>query len=203
MKYAIFIIIFIILLNVGFSYKYFSSMFYGDSFDGITSEISELFSDKKYEHSAMEFFEIVDLLKKQPGIENSYVMSNLVNYAYYSGSKFLYTDFRSGSAENLSQSSDPINDFIERKSWSEYDIHISDIHSYPRDKHGLLKPIPDYVIYQYKPHNDNIPYFKNHQNWFDISILIHPDNEGIPSNFELLYKSDKTLTVVYKIYHEN
>ena len=49
MKYAVFIIIFIILLNVGFSYKYFSSMFYGDSFDGITSEISELFSDKKYE----------------------------------------------------------------------------------------------------------------------------------------------------------
>ena len=86
MKYAVFIIIFIILLNVGFSYKYFSSMFYGDSFDGITSEISELFSDKKYEYAGMEFLEIVDLLKKQPGIENSYIMSDLVNYAYYSGS---------------------------------------------------------------------------------------------------------------------
>ena len=39
-------------------------MFYGDSFDGITSEISELFSDKKYEHTSMEFFEIVDFLIK-------------------------------------------------------------------------------------------------------------------------------------------
>ena len=185
------------MLNVGFSYKYFSSMFYGDSFDGITSEISELFSDKKYEHSSMEFLEIVDLLKKQPGIENSYVMSDLVNYAYYSGSKFLYTDFRSG------QSSDSINDFIHRKNWSDFDLHISNIHSYPRDKHGLLEPIPDYVIYHNIPYDDNNPHYQKPSTYFDISILGHPDNEEIPSNFELLYKSDKTLTVVYKIYHEN
>ena len=195
MKYVIFIIIFIILLNVGFSYKYFSSMFYGDSFDGITSEISELFSDKKYEHASMEFLEIVDLLKKQPGIENSYVMSDLVNYAYYSGSKFLYTDFRSG------QSSDSINDFIHRKNWSDFDLHISNIHSYPRDKHGLLEPIPDYVIYHNIPYDDNNPHYQKPSTYFDISILGHPDNEEIPSNFELLYKSNKTSTVIYKIHN--
>ena len=195
MKYAIFIIIFIILLNVGFSYKYFSSMFYGDSFDGITSEISELFSDKKYEYAGMEFFEIVDLLKKQPGIENSYVMSDLVNYAYYSGSKFLYTDFRSG------QSSDSINDFIHRKNWSGSDLYISNIHSYPRDKHGLLEPIPDYVIYHNIPYDDNNPHYQKPSTYFDISILGHPDNEEIPSNFELLYKSNKTSTVIYKIHN--
>ena len=108
MKYVIVIIIFIILLNVGFSYKYLSSVFFGDSFDGITSEISKLFSGKKYEHTTAEFFEIVDLLKRQPGIENSYIMSDLVSYAYYSGSKFVYTDFYAG------ESSDSLIDFIER-----------------------------------------------------------------------------------------
>ena len=194
MKYAIFIIIFIILLNVGFSYKYFSSMFYGDSFDGITSEISELFSDKKYEHSSMEFLEIVDLLKKQPGIENSYVMSISVQYAYHSGSKFLYTDFHAGKP------SDSIIDFIERKNWSEYELYISNIHSYPRDKHDLLKPAPDYVVYRGVPYDDNNPHYQKPPTHADVSILSNPDNEELPSNFELLYKSDKTHVVVYKIH---
>ena len=183
------------MLNVGFSYKYFSSVFYGDSFDGIPSEISKLFSSKKYEPTTMEFIEIVDLLKKQPGIENSYVMSISVQYAYHSGSKFLYTDFRSG------QSSDSINDFIHRKNWSDYDLHISNIHSYHRDKHGLLEPIPDYVIYSDIPYDDNNPHYQKPSTYFDISILGHPDNEEIPSNFELLYKSNKTSTVIYKIHN--
>ena len=189
------------MLNVGFSYKYFSSMFYDDSFDGITSEISELFSDKKYEHASMEFLEIVDLLKKQPGIENSYVMSDLVNYAYYSGSKFLYTDFRAG------EPSDSLNDFIERKNWSEYELYVSNVLSYPRDKHDLLKPVADYVIYRDIPYDDNSPdyyaseYYQKPSNHADVSILGNPDNEELPSNFELLYKSDKTQTVVYKIHN--
>ena len=176
-------------------------MFYGDSFDGITSEISELFSDKKYEHSTMEFFEIVDLLKRQPGIENSYIMSDLVSYAYYSGSKFVYTDFHAG------ESSDSLIDFIERKNWSEYDLHISNIHSYPRDKHDLLKPVADYVIYRNITYDDNSPdyyaseYYQKLSNHADVSILSNPDNEELPSNFELLYKSDKTQTVVYKIHN--
>ena len=189
------------MLNVGFSYKYFSSMFYDDSFDGITSEISKLFSSKKYEPTTMEFIEIADLLKKQPGIENEYVMSDVVTYAYYSGSKFLYTDFHAG------EPSDSINDFIERKNWSEYELYISNIHSYPRDKHDLLKPVADYVIYRDIPYDDNSPdyyaseYYQKPSNHADVSILGNPDNEELPSNFELLYKSDKTQTVVYKIHN--
>ena len=201
MKYVIFIIIFIILLNVGFSYKYFSSVFYGDSFDGIPSEISKLFSSKKYEPTTMEFIEIVDLLKKQPGIENSYVMSISVQYAYHSGSKFLYTDFRAG------EPSDSLNDFIKRENWSEYELYVSNVLSYPRDKHGLLKPVADYVIYSDIPYDDNSPdyyaseYYQKLSNHADVSILSNPDNEELPSNFELLYKSDKTQTVVYKIHN--
>ena len=197
MKYVIVIIIFIILLNVGFSYKYLSSVFFGDSFDGITSEISKLLSGKKYEHTTAEFFEIVDLLKRQPGIENSYIMSDLVSYAYYSGSKFVYTDFYAG------ESSDSLIDFIERKNWSEYDLHISNIHSYPRDKYDLLKPVPDYIVINFLniTYDDNNPHYQKPPNYADVSILSNPDNEELPSNFELLYKSDKTQIVVYKIHN--
>jgi hypothetical protein len=170
-------------------------VFYGDSFDGIPSEISKLFSSKKYEPTTMEFIEIVDLLKKQPGIENSYVMSISVQYAYHSGSKFLYTDFRAG------EPSDSLNDFIERENWSEYELYVSNVLSYPRDKHGLLKPVADYVIYSDIPYDDNNPHYQKPSTYFDISILGHPDNEEIPSNFELLYKSNKTSTVIYKIHN--
>lgn len=198
MKYVVFLLIFIVLLSVGFSYKYFSSMFYGNSFDGINSEITKLFTDKKYEHTNTEVFEVVDILKKQPGIENSYVMSDLVNYAYYSGSKFLFTDFRSG------QSSDSLNDFIQRKNWSDFDLYISNIHSYPRDKQDLFKPIPDYLVVNTLliPYDDNNPHYQKPLNYFDVSILNDPNNEKIPSNFELLYKSDEKQVFVYKI-HKN
>ncbi len=196
MKYVVFIIVLIILLNIGFSYKYFSSVFYGDSFDGVTSEISKLFSDKKYEWG-VEDKEIGDLLKKQPGIENEYVMSDMVTYAYYSGSKFVYTDFYAG------ESSDSLIDFIERKNWSEYDLHISNIHSYPRDKYDLLKPVPDYIVINFLniTYDDNNPHYQKPPNYADVSILSNPDNEELPSNFELLYKSDKTQIVVYKIHN--
>ena len=194
MKYVVFIIALIILLNLGFSYKYFSSVFYGDSFDGVASEITKLFSEKKYEWG-LEDKEIGDLLKKQPGIENKYVMSDLNTYAYHSGSKFLYTDFHAGKP------SDSINDFIERKNWSEYELYISNIHSYPRDKHDLLKPVPDYVVYRGVPYDDNNPHYQKPPNYADVSILSNPDNEELPSNFELLYKSDKTHVVVYKIHN--
>ncbi len=170
-------------------------MLYDDSFDGITSEIFKLFSSKNYERTTvMEFIEIVDLLKKQSGIENSYVMSTHVQYAYHSGSKFLYTDFRAG------EPSDSLNEFIERKNWSEYDLYISNIHSYPRDKHDLLKPVPDYVIYSNIPYDDNTPWYQKPSNHADVSILGNSDNEELPSNFEILYKSDQTQIVVYKIH---
>ena len=94
-----------------------------------------------------------------------------------------------------------INDFIERKNWSEYELYISNIHSYPRDKYDLLKPVPDYVVYRGVPYDDNNPHYQKPPNHADVSILSNPDNEELPSNFELLYKSDKTQIVVYKIHN--
>jgi len=39
------------------------------------------------------------------------------------------------------------------------------------------------------------------QNNEKLKILLNPDNPNIPSNFNLLYKSNQTNTVVYKIIH--
>jgi len=177
---------------MGFSYKFFMSTFYEDPYDGIISEISKLITDKKYEaNSRTELFHITDLLKNQPDIENSYVMGQFVNYAYYSGSKFIYTDFHSG------ESNDSLNDFVKRKNWSEYDLYISNIHSYPRDKHDLLNPVADYVVYHVVPDDTSPIFYHKTSVHTDVSILATPDNDKLPSNFELLYKSDRTF--VYKI----
>ena len=40
---------------------------------------------------------------------------------------------------------------------------------------------------------------KENNQTLDLLKLIEPSNQKIPENFELLYKSDKTETVVYKI----
>ena len=51
------------------------------------------------------------------------------------------------------------------------------------------------------PYEDNNPHYQKPPNHADVSILSNPDNEELPSNFELLYKSDKTHVVVYKIHN--
>ncbi|MEK6947095.1 MAG: hypothetical protein AABX32_05815 [Nanoarchaeota archaeon] len=184
----------IILLNIGFSYKLFTSTLYGDSFESIESEFSKILQPK-FENSVNEYQFIGNLLKNQSNIENSYIMAELVNYAYYSGGKFLYTDFREGIP------SDSIHDFIKRKNWSEYDRYISNIHSYPRDKNDLFNPIPDYVIYRKIPYDNNTTWFQKPTFYADVSILEHPDS--LPPYFELLYHSNNTNTFVYKIHHGN
>ena len=63
------------------------------------------------------------------------------------------------------------------------------------------KPVPDYVVYRGVPYDDNNPHYQKPPNHADVSILSNPDNEELPSNFELLYKSDKTQIVVYKIHN--
>ena len=133
MKYKIILIVLllIIITNIGYSYKLFSATFYGDLYEGILPEISKLVKPQKLENSSLEFEEIGNLLKNKPGIENSYLMSQWINFAFYANSKFIYTDFRAG------EPSDSLNDFVQRKNWSDYDLYVSNIHSYPRDKFDL------------------------------------------------------------------
>jgi hypothetical protein len=190
------LLIFIIITNIGYSYKLFSATFYGDLYEGILPEISKLVTPQKLENSSLEFKEIGDLLKKMPGIENSYVMAQLINYAFYANSKFIYTDFRAG------EPSDSLNDFVQRKNWSDYDLYISNIHSYPRDKFDLQHPSPDYIIYRKIPYDNNTPWYQKPPYFANVTILTEPNNEEFPTNFELLFHSNKTNTFVYKIHYD-
>ena len=198
MKYKILIIVLILIIiaNLGYSYKLFSGTFYGDMYEGIIPEISKLVKPQKLENSSLEFEEIGNLLKNKPGIENSYLMSQWINFAFYANSKFIYTDFRAG------EPSDSLNDFVQRKNWSDYDLYVSNIHSYPRDKFDLKHPSPDYIIYREDPHDDNTLWYEKPTYFADITILSQPNNEKFPSNFELLYHSNKTNTFVYQIHYD-
>jgi hypothetical protein len=189
-------LILIIVLNVGYSYKLFIATIYGDLYEGISSEISKLINPQKLRNPSLEFQEIGELLQTQPDIENSYIMTSHVGYAYHSNSKFLYTDFRAG------EPSDSLIDFVERKNWSDYDLYVSNIISYPRDKHNLLNPIPDYLIYQPVSNNIESQWYQKSIPYADVSILADPYNEEFPSNFELLYLSKSGNTFVYRIHYD-
>jgi hypothetical protein len=198
LKYKIIVIllIFIIITNVGYSYKLFSASIYGDLYEGVLPEILKLITPQKLENSSLEFKEIGDLLKKRPGIENSYVMAQLVNYAFYANSKFIYTDFRAG------EPSDSLNDFVQRKNWSDYDLYISNIHSYPRDKFDLNHPSANYIIYREIPYDDNTLWYQKPTYFANMTMLTEPSNGEMPTNFELLYHSNKTNTFVYQIHYD-
>ena len=71
--------------------------------------------------------------------------------------------------------------------------------SHPSDRYDKIHPIVDYIVYS-KYDLNNIPENrKENSQILDLLKLIEPSNQKIPENFEILYKSDKTETVVYKI----
>ena len=70
-----------------------------------------------------------------------------------------------------------------------YDIHYSNLHSWPLDRHDKYNNLPDYLIY---------PPSENYHDY--LKKLENPNNSEIPSNFELIYKGSRG-TMVYKISH--
>nr|AIF16763.1 hypothetical protein [uncultured marine thaumarchaeote KM3_74_H09] len=199
----------VLLTNIGFSYKLFEYNLYDPLPDseglmsgagahkGVVGELYSLFQETEPKPQAgKDLKEVGDILSKQPGIENSYVMTRALSYAYYADSKHIYTDFMAG------MKNDTINQFVTRENWSPYDIYYSNISSYPVDKNNLYKSTADYLIYQPPPaHFGNTTWYVKPVTYPDLQILLDPENPDIPSNFELLYKSDATQTVVYKIHH--
>ena len=131
---------------------------------------------------------IGELLAKQPGIEDSFVMSSTATIPYYANSKFLHTSFIEGN-EN-----DSIEKFITRENWSSHHLESSDLLSNPSDRYHLQSPVPDYIVYNPTGLAQNS---KVEKALYDI--LSDPKNPNIPSNFELIYKSSEF--VVYKIHH--
>jgi hypothetical protein len=64
--------------------------------------------------------------------------------------------------------------------------------SYPSDRNDIFHPIPDYLLFF------PIPTLEHPTN---LKILEDPTNPLIPSNFELIFQSNKTGMVIYKINH--
>ena len=176
------------LVNVGFSYKLIQMIEYDDkTYDGIFEEIKKMFDEKKSVRLVDNLsLEIKEVLGKQPDIQNSYVMATGLFPVYYANSKVVYAGFDEGD-ENES-----LESYITRKNWSELDYYLSNVNSFPSDRNDIFHPIPDYLLFIPLPELEIPP---------NLKILEDPTNPLIPSNFELIFQSEKTGMVIYKINH--
>jgi len=195
-KLFIIIIALVLLINLGHSYKTLENYLFEGTFSNIWNEVIESFQNNDpHTQQGIETKKIAEILATQPGIKNSYVMSLNDIYLYYVDTKIILATFQEGI------SGDPIEKFLTRENWSDFDKYMSNVNSYPADRYGKNNPIPDYLIY------GNIPisswkYDINATQYEDLKILLDPNNPKIPSNLEVLYKSNKGDIVVYKINHE-
>lgn len=199
-KIIIVTLILLFLVNVGFSSEVLKFYIYEDEYDGITNQLIKTFSGVPLQERGIDIKEMGDFLLRQPNIENSYVMSHWWSMAYYADSKFIYTDFKEGVE------ADDLNRYVTRENWNSYDRWFSNILSHPADRYDLLNPKPDYIVYE----PNTTEYLESKQlkggNTFnslgqykDLEILADIGNPSIPSNFELIYTSNNTGAVIYKI----
>ena len=193
-KIIVITLILVLLINIGFSYELFKFYIYDIKFNGFRNELVEIFKNTPLQERGVEIKEIGDFLSKQNNIENSYIMGDQRGFSYYTDSKFVFTAFKEGVK------GDNLNKFITRENWNSYDIWWSNVNSNPADRYNTYKPIPDYLIYESdKPNRASSR--EDLGQYEDLQVLFNPNNPSIPDNFELIYKSNKTGTVVYKINH--
>ena len=185
------------MLNSGTTYKIIDASFYGNQLSTLENEFANIFQSRSIsDQYAYDVILISEILKAQSNIEESYVMANVPNYSFYSNSNFIYAEFSEGNSD------DTTLDYISKKNWGDFQILTSNIHSFPPDRLDRYDTFPNYLIYE--------PYFQdpNLQHNLHINvdatkqleILLHPNDPRIPANFELLFQSDKTDTVLYKIH---
>ena len=137
---------------------------------------------------------IGDILAKQVGIEDSLVMSSNHTITYYANSNHLYATFNEGVKN------DPLEKYFTRENWSLKDLDESNLFSNPSNIDKMKNTMPDYVVYYPFPKmNPDDPNIYEKTQAADLWILNDPKNPNIPSNFELIYKSDKSQFIVYKI----
>lgn len=186
-KISIVLLVFVFVLNFGHSYKSIENYLYHETSSNVIDEIFNLFKQNEPKQPAgTELKKIGDILSSQLGIEDSYVMTGQVIFTHYANSKTLATSLEEGS------DNDTIENYITRKNWSDYDLFFSNIMSHPSNMMNTYNPRPDYLIYT--PNEDHHDYLK---------VLENPKNPTIPSNFEVIYRSNKTGTIVYKISHND
>ena len=121
-------------------------------------------------------------------------MANVPNYSFYSNSNFIYAEFSEGNSD------DTISDYISKKNWSDFEILTSNIHSFPPDRLNRHDTFPNYLIYEPYFQDPNLTLYDNVAATKQLEILLHPNDPRIPTNFEFLFQSDKTNTVLYKIH---
>ena len=193
------IILIVLLVNLAHSYKSVDNYLYEQEqpYSGIINEITNtLQRNEPLVEKGIEMKQVSKILANQPGIENSYLMASNNSWLYYVDTNLIITGFQEGIKN------DPIEKFVTRENWSDWDIWYNNLNNHPADRYNKNKPVPDYLIY-------NIPakapwkYDLDQTQYEDLKILLDPSNPKIPSNFELLYKSDKTDLVLYKINHND
>jgi hypothetical protein len=186
------VIILVIVINLGVSFRtidfwVFEQEYKYEGYANVFDEFLSMLDRNEMVEPAYEQKLIGEFLAKQPGIEDSIVMTNTATIPYYANSKYLHASFIEGN-EN-----DPIEKFITRENWSLHHLDSSNLMSNPSDRYHLQSPIPDYIVYTPAWNPSVKP-----------NILSDPKNPNIPSNFELIYKSSESehvVYVVYKIHH--
>ena len=93
-------------------------------------------------------------------------------------------------------------DYISKKNWGDFEILTSNIHSFPPDRLNRYDTFPNYLIYEPYFSDPNLTVYDRGSATKQLEILLNPNDPRIPANFELLFQSDKTDTVLYKI-HES
>ena len=182
------LIIIILLVNIGFSYKLFRMIEYNDkTYEGIPEEIKKIFIEKKSVRLVDNLsLEMKEVLGKQPNIQSSYVMATGLSPVYYADSKLIFAEFTEGN-ENES-----LESYITRNNWSGFEYYLSNLNSFPTDRNDIFHPKPDYLLFIPLPELEIPP---------NLKILEDPTSPLIPSNFELIFQSEKTGMVIYKINH--
>jgi len=198
MKLKMTFIMLVVLINVGFAFTLVLSTYYQSANDNSSkfSTVTGFFSGE-IRNSETEFAEIIELLKQDKEIETKTIMGTSPAYSYNTNSSFIFTLFEEG------EETDTVEDFITRKNWSEFELWYSGIISMPPHQENFHQ-IPDYLIFTYLDTviNEDATWYVSNQNFHIYSLLIDPEGPEIPTNFEVIYRSDVTNIIVYKINQE-
>jgi len=194
------IIILIIVINLGVSFRSIDFWLFeqeeNEDHANFLSEFLGIIDRGEIIERGNEQKLIGNILAKQEGIEDSFVMSSTPTITYYANSKLLHATFTEGVKN------DPLEKYFTRENWSLRDLDDSNIFSNPSYINNLQSPIPDYVVYYpFAKTNPDDPTIYDRTQVSDLWILSDPENPNIPSNFELIYKSTQSQFVVYKIHH--
>ena len=161
------VILFLIMSNLLFSTMLEKFMLYREDMD-----YKKLFSSENLPLHREKYNQICEVLVKEANIQEKIIMASTLDYAYCTGSKFLYVDGRHMLSESLQS-------VIFREDLSPY-LHLRyDISSYPPNKNGLNFQIPDYLIldYSYGDYSEFIE--KSNDSEFSMSLLYSINDPSI------------------------